>query len=66
MTLSNNPPITILELDQEMHDFLMEHCEVSMRLILGQLQNMEFKDTAVEMVVILEKFKKLKGMLKDE
>jgi len=61
--LSNNPPVTILELDQEMHDFLMRHCEINMRLILGILQASPSKNTAMEAVNILEKFKKLKVML---
>lgn len=60
--LSNNPPVTILELNQEMHDFLMRHCEVNINLILNTLHPFD-KEGAVAAVAVLENFKKLKRML---
>lgn len=62
-TGSNNPPVTI-ELDDEMAAFVEENCDANIAFALNALQSVS-RETAEKLVVQLEKFKRLRELVRD-
>jgi len=62
MVDTNSPPFAVVELTQEEHQFLLDHCDSNMTFGLASLQSLS-EDNARRMVDILEQFKALKKKL---
>lgn len=62
----NNPPHVVIELDEEMAQFVLDNCEANQRIGIGILENMmktENRKGAEKIVDMIEKFKKLKSLM---
>lgn len=59
----NNPPFAVIELDEEMAEFIVENCDANQRLGLTLLSSATTRDGAEKLVKMLENFKKLKGLV---
>lgn len=61
--MSNNPPYAVLELTEEDYAFLLKNCDSNITFGLSALSVLTTRESAHEMVDLIEKFKGLKEKL---